>query len=317
MSEKATRAAYGEALAELGKVNDKVVVLDADLSKSTMTATFQKAFPDRFFNIGIAEANMVDMAAGMSTMGLIPFCSTFAMFGAGRVYEQIRNSIAYPRLNVKLCMSHAGVSVGEDGASHQCLEDLALMRVIPGMTVICPADANETRKAVFAAAEMEGPVYIRLARLATPVFEEDYPFEIGKANVLREGTDVAVFATGLMVSEALKAADLLAAQGVSAAVINVHTVKPIDADCVTEWARKCGRVVTVEEHSVIGGLGDAVAGVLMGKVDCAFRKIGVQDQFGQSGKAWEVLAEYGLTAPQIAESIKEMVLVDRLPISSR
>ena len=307
MSEKATRAAYGEALAELGKVNDKVVALDADLSKSTMTATFQKAFPDRFFNIGIAEANMVDMAAGMSTMGLIPFCSTFAMFGAGRVYEQIRNSIAYPRLNVKLCMSHAGVSVGEDGASHQCLEDLALMRVIPGMTVICPADANETRKAVFAAAEMEGPVYIRLARLATPVFEEDYPFEIGKANVLREGADVAVFATGLMVSEALKAADLLAAQGVSAAVINVHTVKPIDADCVTEWARKCGRVVTVEEHSVIGGLGDAVAGVLMGKVDCAFRKIGVQDQFGQSGKAWEVLAEYGLTAPQIAESIKEMV----------
>ena len=307
MSEKATRAAYGEALAELGKVNDKVVVLDADLSKSTMTATFQKAFPDRFFNIGIAEANMVDMAAGMSTMGLIPFCSTFAMFGAGRVYEQIRNSIAYPRLNVKLCMSHAGVSVGEDGASHQCLEDLALMRVIPGMTVICPADASETRKAVFAAAEMEGPVYIRLARLATPVFEEDYPFEIGKANVLREGTDVAVFATGLMVSEVLKAADLLAAQGVSAAVINVHTVKPIDADCVTEWARKCGRVVTVEEHSVIGGLGDAVAGVLMGKVDCAFRKIGVQDQFGQSGKAWEVLAEYGLTAPQIAESIKEMV----------
>lgn len=307
MSEKATRAAYGEALAELGKVNDKVVVLDADLSKSTMTATFQKAFPDRFFNIGIAEANMVDMAAGMSTMGLIPFCSTFAMFGAGRVYEQIRNSIAYPRLNVKLCMSHAGVSVGEDGASHQCLEDLALMRVIPGMTVICPADASETRKAVFAAAEMEGPVYIRLARLATPVFEEDYPFEIGKANVLREGTDVAVFATGLMVSEALKAADLLAAQGVSAAVINVHTVKPIDADCVAEWARKCGRVVTVEEHSVIGGLGDAVAGVLMGKVDCAFRKIGVQDQFGQSGKAWEVLAEYGLTAPQIAESIKEMV----------
>ena len=307
MSEKATRAAYGEALAELGKVNDKVVVLDADLSKSTMTATFQKAFPDRFFNIGIAEANMVDMAAGMSTMGLIPFCSTFAMFGAGRVYEQIRNSIAYHRLNVKLCMSHAGVSVGEDGASHQCLEDLALMRVIPGMTVICPADASETRKAVFAAAEMEGPVYIRLARLATPVFEEDYPFEIGKANVLREGADAAVFATGLMVSEALKAADLLAAQGVSAAVINVHTVKPIDADCVTEWARKCGRVVTVEEHSVIGGLGDAVAGVLMGKVDCAFRKIGVQDQFGQSGKAWEVLAEYGLTAPQIAESIKEMV----------
>ena len=305
MSEKATRAAYGEALAELGKSNDKVVVLDADLSKSTMTATFQKAFPDRFFNAGIAEANMVDIAAGMSTMGLIPFCSTFAMFGTGRVYEQIRNSIAYPRLNVKLCMSHAGVSVGEDGASHQCLEDLALMRAIPGMTVICPADANETRKAVFAAAELDGPVYIRLARLATPVFEEDYPFQIGKATVLREGTDVAVFATGLMVSEALKAAELLAGEGVSAAVINVHTVKPIDEECVAAWAEKCGRVVTVEEHSVIGGLGDAVAGALMGKVHCAFRKIGVQDQFGQSGKAWDVLAEYGLTAPQIAQSVKE------------
>ena len=303
MSEKATRAAYGEALAELGKTNDKVVVLDADLSKSTMTATFQKAFPDRFFNIGIAEANMVDIAAGMSTMGLIPFCSTFAMFGAGRVYEQIRNSIAYPRLNVKLCMSHAGVSVGEDGASHQCLEDLALMRVIPGMTVLCPADATETRKAVFAAAELDGPVYIRLARLATPVFEEDYPFEIGKANVLREGSDVAVFATGLMVSEALEAAKLLEAQGRSAAVINVHTIKPIDAQCVMDYAQKCSRVVTVEEHSVIGGLGDAVADVLMGKICCQFKKIGVQDQFGQSGKAKDILREYGLTAPQIAESI--------------
>ena len=304
MSEKATRAAYGEALAELGKTNDKVVVLDADLSKSTMTATFQKAFPDRFFNIGIAEASMVDIAAGMSTMGLIPFCSTFAMFGAGRVYEQIRNSIAYPRLNVKLCMSHAGVSVGEDGASHQCLEDLALMRVIPGMTVLCPADATETRKAVFAAAELDGPVYIRLARLATPVFEEDYPFEIGKANVLREGSDVAVFATGLMVSEALEAAKLLEAQGRSAAVINVHTIKPIDAQCVMDYAQKCSRVVTVEEHSVIGGLGDAVADVLMGKICCQFKKIGVQDQFGQSGKAKDVLKEYGLTAPQIAENIK-------------
>ena len=304
MSEKATRAAYGEALAELGKTNDKVVVLDADLSKSTMTATFQKAFPDRFFNIGIAEANMVDIAAGMSTMGLIPFCSTFAMFGAGRVYEQIRNSIAYPRLNVKLCMSHAGVSVGEDGASHQCLEDLALMRVIPGMTVLCPADATETRKGVFAAAELDGPVYIRLARLATPVFEEDYPFEIGKANVLREGSDVAVFATGLMVSEALEAAKLLEAQGKSVAVINVHTIKPIDAQCVMDYAQKCSRVVTVEEHSVIGGLGDAVADVLMGKICCQFKKIGVQDQFGQSGKAKDVLKEYGLTAPQIAENIK-------------
>ena len=247
------------------------------------------------------------MAAGMSTMGLIPFCSTFAMFGAGRAYEQVRNSIAYPHLNVKLAMTHAGVSVGEDGGSHQCIEDLALMRVIPGMTVICPADANEARKAVFAAAEMEGPVYLRLARLASPVFEEDYPFEIGKANVLREGTDVAVFATGLMVSAALEAAKLLEAEGKSAAVINVHTIKPIDAECVAAWARKCGKVVTVEEHSVIGGLGDAVADVLMGKVACAFKKIGVQDRFGQSGKAKDVLREYGLTADQIAESIKELL----------
>ena len=307
MSEKATRAAYGEALVELGQANEKVVVLDADLANATMTVTFKKAFPQRHYDMGIAEANMVDVAAGMSTMGLIPFCSTFAMFGAGRAYEQVRNSIAYPHLNVKLAMTHAGVSVGEDGASHQCIEDIALMRAIPGMTVICPADASETRRAVFAAAEMDGPVYLRLARLATPVFEEEQPFEIGKANVLREGGDVALFATGLMVSEALEAAKLLEAQGVHAAVINVHTIKPIDAACVTAYAQKCGKVVTVEEHSVIGGLGDAVADVLMGKVPCAFKKIGVQDRFGQSGKAKEVLREYGLTAPQIAEGVKEVL----------
>ena len=307
MSEKATRAAYGEALVELGKINDKIVVLDADLAHATMTMTFKKEFPDRHFNAGIAEANMVNMGAGMSTVGLIPFCSTFAMFGAGRAYEQVRNSVAYPKLNVKFAMTHAGVSVGEDGGSHQCIEDLALMRAIPGMTVICPADANEARKAVFAAAEMEGPVYLRLARLATPVFEEDYPFEIGKANVMREGTDVAVFATGLMVSEAMEAVKLLEAEGKSVALINVHTVKPIDAECVTKYAEKCGKVVTVEEHSVIGGLGDAVADVLMGKVNCKFKKIGVQDRFGQSGKARDVLREYGLTAPQIAESIKEFL----------
>ena len=293
MSEKATRAAYGEALAELGAVNSKVVVLDADLAHATMTITFKNAYPDRHFNAGIAEANMVGMAAGMAAMGLVPFCSTFAMFGAGRAYEQVRNSVAYPHLNVKLAMSHAGVSVGEDGGSHQCVEDLALMRAIPGMTVICPADANETRRAVFAAAELDGPVYLRLARLASPVFEEEQPFAIGKANVLREGGDVAVFATGLMVSESLAAAKLLEAQGVSAAVINVHTIKPLDAECVAAYARKCGKVVTVEEHSVIGGLGDAVADALLGKVDCAFKKIGVQDRFGQSGKAKAVLEEYG------------------------
>ena len=307
MSEKATRAAYGEALAELGAVNSKVVALDADLAHATMTVTFKNAYPDRHFNAGIAEANMVGMAAGMATMGLVPFCSTFAMFGAGRAYEQVRNSVAYPHLNVKLAMSHAGVSVGEDGGSHQCVEDLALMRAIPGMTVICPADANETRRAVFAAAELDGPVYLRLARLASPVFEDEHPFTIGKANVLREGSDVAVFATGLMVSESLAAAKLLEAQGVSAAVINVHTIKPLDAECVAAYARKCGKVVTVEEHSVIGGLGDAVADALLGKVDCAFHKIGVQDRFGQSGKAKAVLEEYGLTAPQIAEGIRSVL----------
>ena len=307
MSEKATRAAYGEALAELGAVNSKVVALDADLAHATMTVTFKNAYPDRHFNAGIAEANMVGMAAGMATMGLVPFCSTFAMFGAGRAYEQVRNSVAYPHLNVKLAMSHAGVSVGEDGGSHQCVEDLALMRAIPGMTVICPADANETRRAVFAAAELDGPVYLRLARLASPVFEDEQPFTIGTANVLREGSDVAVFATGLMVSESLAAAKLLEAQGVSAAVINVHTIKPLEAECVDAYDRKCGKVVTVEEHSVIGGLGDAVADALLGKVDCAFHKIGVQDRFGQSGKAKAVLEEYGLTAPQIAEGIRSVL----------
>ena len=306
MSEKiATREAYGKALVELGEQNKNVVVLDADLAGATMTKFFKAAHPDRFFDCGIAEANMMNIGAGLSTMGLIPFCSTFAMFGAGRAYEQIRNSIAYPKFNVKICCSHAGVSVGEDGGSHQSIEDIGLMRLIPGMTVIVPADANEARKATFALAEFQGPAYMRLARLATPVFGEDYPFEIGKANVLREGKDVAVFACGLMVNEALEAAKLLSAEDIEISVINVHTIKPIDAACVTEYAQKCGNVVTVEEHSVIGGLGDAVADVLMGKVCCKFRKIGVNDQFGQSGKAADVLREYGLTADQIAARIKE------------
>lgn len=306
MSEKiATREAYGKALVDLGAQNDKVVVLDADLAGATMTKYFKAAHPDRFYDCGIAEADMMNIGAGLSTMGLIPFCSTFAMFGAGRAYEQIRNSIAYPKFNVKICCSHAGVSVGEDGGSHQSIEDIGLMRMIPGMTVIVPADANEARKATFALAEFQGPVYMRLARLATPVFENDYPFEIGKANVLREGKDAAVFACGLMVNEALEAAKLLAAEGIEVSVINMHTIKPIDAACVTEYAQKCGNVVTVEEHSVIGGLGDAVADVLMGKVCCKFKKIGVNDQFGQSGKAADVLREYGLTADQIAAKIKE------------
>ena len=309
MSEKkATRQAYGEALIELVEKNDKVVVLAADLANATQTCKLAKAHPEKFYNCGIAEGNMMDIGAGLSTMGLIPFCSTFAMFAAGRAYEQIRNSIAYPHFNVKICATHAGVSVGEDGGSHQCIEDIALMRVIPGMTVICPADANEAKAAVNAIAELDGPVYLRLARLATPVFEGDMikPFTIGKANVLREGKDVALFATGLMVNEALEAARLLEADGMDAAVINVHTIKPIDAECVTRYAEKCGKVVTIEEHSVIGGLGDAVADVLMGKVNCRFRKIGVNDRFGQSGKAADVLREYGLTADQIAEAVKKV-----------
>ena len=241
----ATRQAYGEALIELVEKNDKVVVLDADLANATQTCKVAKAHPEKFYNCGIAEANMVDIAAGMSTMGLIPYCSSFAMFAAGRAYEQIRNSVAYPHFNVKVCATHAGVSVGEDGGSHQCIEDLALMRAIPGMTVICPADANEAKAATMAIAEMNGPVYMRLARLATPVFEGDMvkPFEIGKANVLREGKDVAIFATGLMVNESLMAAEVLASEGIDAAVINIHTIKPIDAACVTEWAEKCGKVI--------------------------------------------------------------------------
>ena len=306
MSEKiATREAYGKALVELGKKNDKVVVLDADLAGATMTKYFKAEFPDRFYDCGIAEANMVNISAGLSTMGLIPFCSTFAMFGAGRAYEQIRNSVAYPKFNVKICCSHAGVSVGEDGGSHQSVEDIALMRLVPGMTVVVPADAKEAEQAVYAVAEMQGPVYMRTARLATPVFEEDYPFEIGKANVLREGKDAAVFACGLMVNEALEAAKLLAAEGIEISVINMHTIKPLDAECVLKYAKECGNVVTVEEHSVIGGLGDAVADVLMGNVCCKFKKIGIYDQFGQSGKAADVLREYGLTADQIAVKIKE------------
>ena len=306
MSEKiATREAYGKALVELGKKNDKVVVLDADLAGATMTKYFKAEFPDRFYDCGIAEANMVNISAGLSTMGLIPFCSTFAMFGAGRAYEQIRNSVAYPKFNVKICCSHAGVSVGEDGGSHQSVEDIALMRLVPGMTVVVPADAKEAEKATFAIAELNGPVYMRTARLATPVFEEDYPFEIGKANVLREGKDAAVFACGLMVNEALEAAKLLAAEGIEISVINMHTIKPLDAECVLKYAKECGNVITVEEHRVIGGLGDAVADVLMGNVCCKFKKIGIYDQFGQSGKAADVLREYGLTADQIAAKIKE------------
>ncbi len=299
----ATREAYGKALAELGRINKNVVVFDADLSGSTMSKYFRNEFPERFFEAGIAEANMIDMAAGASTIGLIPFCSTFAMFATGRAYEQIRNSVAYPHFNVKICGSHAGLSVGEDGASHQCIEDIGLMRLIPGMTVIAPADATEAKKAVFAMAELEGPIYIRTARLATPVLEEQ-PFVIGKANVLTRGEDAVVFTYGLMVSEALEAARLLEADGISITVVNMHTIKPLDTECVLRQAARCGKVFTLEEHSVIGGIGDAVASTLMGQISCSFHKIGIHDEFGKSGKAMDVLKAYGLTAAQIAAEIK-------------
>lgn len=305
----ATRQAYGEALIELVEKNDKVVVLDADLANATQTCKVAKAHPEKFYNCGIAEANMVDIAAGMSTMGLIPYCSSFAMFAAGRAYEQIRNSIAYPHFNVKICATHAGVSVGEDGGSHQCIEDIALMRVIPGMTVICPADANEAKAATMAIAEMNGPVYMRLARLASPVFEGDMvkPFEIGKANVLREGKDVAIFATGLMVSESLAAAEKLAKEGIDAAVINIHTIKPIDADAVIKAASETGALVTAENHNVIGGLGSAVAEVLAEQRPTPLERVGVKDHFGQVGKAPYLMGVFGITAADIAKAARKAI----------
>ena len=302
MSEtKATRVAYGEALVELGKQNDKIVVLDADLASATMTSIFKKEFPERHFECGIAESNMVTMANGMSTMGLIPFCSTFSVF-AGRCFEQIRNSVCYPHNNVKFAFTHAGLTVGEDGGSHQAIEDVALMRVLPGMTVLAPCDANEAKKAVAAAAEINGPVYLRLARLPTAIFE-DMPFTVGKANVMREGKDAVVFTYGIMVEEGLKAADLLAKQGKEITVVNMHTLKPLDEEIIKTYAARCKNVFTLEEHSVIGGLGDAAASVIAGNVACKFHKIGVEDRFGQSGKPMDVLREYGLCADQIAEKI--------------
>lgn len=308
MNKIATRQAYAEALVELSKVNDKVVCLDADLAHATMTCIFQEAYPDRHYNIGIAEANMVNIAAGMSTTGLIPFCSTFAMFGIGRAYEQIRNSIAYPKLNVKLAMTHAGICVGPDGGSHQCIEDLALMRAVPGMTILVPADAIETKKAVFAAAEMDGPVYIRLTRNATPVLDGDLerPFRIGKANVLRDGTDVAIFACGVEVSEALSAAELLQERGISAAVVNFHTIKPLDTQCVLDYADKCKNILVAEEASVIGGLGEAVSSVLVAhQKTVKLGRIGVEDVFGQSGEPDELMEEYKLSANAIVAKILE------------
>ena len=302
----ATRESYGNALVELGKEYDNLVVLDADLAGATKTGTFKKVFPERHINCGIAEGNMMSVAAGMASTGLVPFASSFAMFAAGRAYEQVRNSIGYPHLNVKIAASHAGISVGEDGATHQCNEDIALMRTIPGMVVINPADDVEAKAAVKAAFHYEGPCYIRLGRLAVPVFnnEETYKFELGKGIVLREGKDVTLFATGLEVNEALIAAEKLAADGIEAKVINIHTIKPLDEELVVAAAKETGKVVTIEEHSVIGGLGSAICDVLAEKAPTKVMKIGVNDVFGESGPALELIKKYGLDGDSIYQKVK-------------
>ena len=302
----ATRDSYGAALIELGKEHDNLVVLDADLAAATKTGVFKKEFPDRHFDCGIAEANMMCVAAGMSTMGLVPFASSFAMFAAGRAFEQVRNSIGYPHLNVKIGGTHGGISVGEDGASHQCCEDFALMRSIPGMTIICPADDVEARAAVKAAYEMDGPVYLRFGRLAIPVFHsEDYDFQVGKGEILKDGTDVAIIANGLLTYEAIKAGEELAAAGINAMIINMATIKPIDEELVVEAAKKCGKIITCEEHSIIGGLGEAVCSVLSEKCPTPVRRIGVNDEFGHSGPAMELLKQFGLTSDHIVEVAKD------------
>ncbi len=305
----ATRDSYGKALAELGAVHEDLVVLDADLAGATKTVTFQKAFPERHFDCGIAEANMICVAAGLATTGLVPFASSFAMFAAGRAFEQVRNSVGYPHLNVKIGATHGGISVGEDGASHQCCEDFALMRSIPGMVVMSPADDVEARAMVKAAYAYRGPVYMRFGRAGVPVFhEEGMHFEIGKGEVLRDGTDVAILANGLMVYESLQAAELLEQSGIHAMVINLATIKPLDTQLVLSTAQKCGRIITCEEHSVIGGLGEAVCGLLAEQLPTPVRRIGVNDEFGHSGPANELLHSFGLCAEHVVEVAKEFCL---------
>lgn len=305
----ATRESYGNALVELGKEFDNLVVLDADLAGATKTGTFQKAFPERHIDCGIAEGNMVGVAAGLASTGMVPFASSFAMFAAGRAFEQVRNSVGYPKLNVKIGATHAGISVGEDGATHQCNEDIALMRTIPGMVVINPSDDVEAKAAVRAAYEHVGPVYLRFGRLAVPVINDndDYKFELGKGIVLREGKDVTIFATGLEVSETLAAAEKLAADGIEAKVINIHTIKPIDEELIVAAAQETGKVVTVEEHSIIGGLGSAVCDVLAEKAPTKVLKIGVMDTYGESGPAVQLIKKYGLDADSIYEKVKAFV----------
>ncbi|WP_314825858.1 transketolase family protein [Selenomonas noxia] len=304
----ATRDSYGNGLVELGKIHENIVVLDADLAGATKSGMFKKAFPERHFNCGIAESNMVGVGAGLSTMGLVPFVSTFAMFVAGRAYEQVRNTIGYPHLNVKICATHGGISVGEDGASHQCCEDFALMRTIPGMSVMCPSDDVEARKMLRAAYEMEGPVYIRFGRAATPVYhDESFAFAVGKGEVLRNGKDVAIIATGILVPEAIDAGERLAAEGIHARVINMATIKPLDKDIVIQAAEDCGKIVTVEEHNIIGGLGEAVCAVLAENCPVPVHRIGVNDEFGHSGPAAELLKQFGLTSEHIVAHTKKLI----------
>ena len=306
---KATRESFGEALRDLANENPNIVVLDADLAASTKTATFQKAHPERFFDCGIAEANMVSIAAGLAACGKIPFAASFAMFAAGRAYEQVRNSVGYPHLNVKIVGSHAGISVGEDGATHQCCEDIALMRSIPGMVVLNPADHYEMKAAVKAAVEYDGPVYIRLGRLAVESCNnnDDYKFELGKGITLRDGKDVTIMATGLMVSEAVKAVKTLEAEGIDARLLDIHTIKPLDRDLVLKAARETGRIITVEEHSVVGGLGEAVSSLLCEECPVPVKKIGIYDVFGHSGPAKDLLKEFGLSAENIVKVTKEFI----------
>lgn len=308
MAKQATREAYGKALVALGAENPNIVVLDADLSKSTKTADFAKNYPERFFNMGIAEANMMGTAAGLAAMGKIPFASTFAVFATGRAFEQIRNSIAYPKLNVKIAATHAGVTVGEDGGSHQAIEDVAIMRALPNMTVLVPADGEETRQAIEAAVQYKGPVYIRMGRLDVPLlFDANYTFEIGKANVVREGSDVVIFANGVMVAAALEAAEELAGRGIKAAVVNVASVKPLDQETIIRMAKETGAVVTAEEHTIIGGLGSAVAEVLAENAPTPMVRVGIKDSFGESGRPLELLEKYGLTQKEILEAVDEVL----------
>ena len=308
MSSIATRDAYGKALVKLGQINEQVVVLDADLSKSTKTNDFYKAYPERFFNMGIAEQNLIGAACGLATAGKIPFASSFAMFATGRAFEIIRNSVAYPKLNVKVCATHAGITVGEDGASHESIEDIAIMRTVPNMTVLVPADGVEAEQMILEAARVYGPMYVRLGRSAVPtIFDENYKFEIGKGVVVREGNDATIIACGIMVYEAIKASEELALEGINARVINMSTIKPIDKELIINAARETKAIVTAEEHSIIGGLGSAVSEVVSEEYPVVVKKVGVNDSFGESGTPAELLKKYGLTSDDIVKAVKEAI----------